>query len=50
LKLEVIQAESQAVLNTLMEHDFQDVFKKWEKRWEQCIHAEGNHFEGDGGQ
>jgi hypothetical protein len=24
---EVIEAESQAVLNTLMEHDFQDVFK-----------------------
>jgi hypothetical protein len=25
---EVIEAESQAVLNTLKEHDFQDAFKK----------------------
>jgi hypothetical protein len=29
----VIEAESQAVLNTLTEHDFQDEFKKWQKRW-----------------
>jgi hypothetical protein len=27
----VINAESQAVLNTLTEHDFQDIFKKWQK-------------------
>jgi hypothetical protein len=27
----VIEAESQAVLNTLTEHDFQGAFKKWEK-------------------
>jgi hypothetical protein len=46
----VIQAESKAVLKTLMEHDFQDVFKKWQKHWEQCIHAEEDYFEGDGGQ
>jgi hypothetical protein len=38
---EVIKAESQAVLNTLAEHDFQDAFKKWQKCWEQCMHAEG---------
>jgi hypothetical protein len=36
----VMEAESQAVLNTLTEHDFQ----------ERCIHAEGDYFEGDGGQ
>jgi transposase len=29
---EVIEAESQAVLNTLTEHVFQDAFKKWRKR------------------
>jgi hypothetical protein len=34
---EVIEAESQAVLNTLTEHDFQDAFKKWQKLWERCI-------------
>jgi hypothetical protein len=27
--IEVLEAESQAVLNTLTEHDFQDAFKKW---------------------
>jgi hypothetical protein len=37
----VVEAESQAVLNTLTEHDFQDEFKKWQKRWERCIRAEG---------
>jgi predicted helicase len=26
--IEVMEAESQAVLNTLTEHDFQDAFKK----------------------
>jgi hypothetical protein len=29
--IEVIEAESQAVLNTLREHDFQDAFKKCQK-------------------
>jgi hypothetical protein len=28
--VEVIETESQAVLNTLTEHDFQDAFKKWQ--------------------
>jgi hypothetical protein len=47
---EVIEAESQAVLNTRTEQDFQDAFKQWQKRWEWCIRAEGDYFEGDGGQ
>jgi hypothetical protein len=46
---EVIEAESQAVLNTIREHIFQGSFKKWEKRWEGCICVEGGYFEGDGG-
>jgi hypothetical protein len=29
--IEVMEAESQAVLNTLTEHDFQDAFKKMTK-------------------
>jgi hypothetical protein len=29
--IEVMEAESQAVLNILMEHDFQDAFEKWQK-------------------
>jgi hypothetical protein len=48
--IEVIQAESQAVLNTLVEHDFQDAFKKWQKLWERCVRPEVDYFEGDGGQ
>jgi hypothetical protein len=48
--IEVIKAESQAVLNTLTEHDFHDAFKKWQMCWDRCIHAEGDYFEGDGGQ
>jgi hypothetical protein len=35
--VEVMEAESQAVLNTLIEHDFQHAFKKWRKSWERCI-------------
>jgi hypothetical protein len=31
----VIEAKWQAVLNTFTEHDFQDAFTKWQKRWEQ---------------
>jgi hypothetical protein len=34
---EAIEAESQVVLNTLTERDFQGAFKKWER----CIRAEG---------
>jgi hypothetical protein len=30
----VIEAESQAALNTITEHYFQDAFKKWQKFWE----------------
>jgi hypothetical protein len=45
---EVAEAESQTVLNTLTEQDFQVAFKKWQKRWERCIRAEGDYFEGDG--
>jgi hypothetical protein len=41
----VIEEESQAVLNTLTEHDFQDAFKTWKKCWEWCICMEGNYFE-----
>jgi hypothetical protein len=41
---EVIEAESQAVLNTLTEHDFQNAFKNWQKSWESCLRAEGDCF------
>jgi hypothetical protein len=46
----VIEAESQAVLNTSREHDFQDAFKQWQKRWKRGIRTEGDYFEGVVGQ
>jgi hypothetical protein len=45
--VEMKEAESQAVLKTLMEHDFQNAFNKWQKHWVLGISAEGNYFEGD---
>jgi hypothetical protein len=35
--VEVNEAELQALLNTLTEHDFEDAFKKMQKHWEWCI-------------
>jgi hypothetical protein len=37
--IEVIKAESQAVLNTL-----QDAFNKWQTHWERGICMEGDSF------
>jgi hypothetical protein len=45
-----MESESQAVLNSLTEHDFQDAFKKLQKLWERCIPAGRDYIEGDGGQ
>jgi hypothetical protein len=42
---EVMEAESQAVMNTLTEHDFQDAFELWQKQWERCIRAEGTRWQ-----
>jgi len=47
--VEEIQAESQAVLNTLRENGFQECFKNWQRRWDRCQASEGDYFEGDAG-
>ena len=47
--LEEIQAESQAVLNTLRQNDFQEFFKNWQRRWDRCHASEGDYFEDDAG-
>jgi hypothetical protein len=39
---EEIQAELQRVLDTLTEEDFQEVFQKWRRWWDCCLHAGGN--------
>jgi hypothetical protein len=48
--IEEIQAESQRVLDTLTDKDFQDAFQKWRRRWDRCLNAGRNYFEGDGGR
>jgi hypothetical protein len=48
--IEKIQAESQRVLDSLKEKDFQEAFQKWRRWWDRCLHAGGNYFEGDGGR
>ena len=47
--LEEIQVESQAVLNTLRDNDFQECFKNWQSRRDRCQASEGDYFEGDVG-
>jgi hypothetical protein len=47
---EEMEAESQRVLDILTGKDFQEAFKKWRRRWDLCLHAGGNYFEGDGGR
>jgi hypothetical protein len=42
-------AESQRVLDTLTEKDFQEAFQKW-RQWVLCLLAGGKYFEGDGGR
>jgi hypothetical protein len=37
----MVEAEWKAVLNTLIENDIRDAFKKWQKRWEWCRGTEG---------
>jgi hypothetical protein len=49
LSIEEIQAESQRVLNTLTPEDFSECFQKWQNHWDRCIQAQGDYFEGDGG-
>jgi len=48
--IEEVQAESQQILNMLMPADFNECFQKWQNRWDHCIQAQGDYFEGDGGK
>jgi hypothetical protein len=42
-------SESQAVLNTLRDNDFQECFKNWQRCWDRCEASEEDYFEGDAG-
>jgi len=46
---EEIQEELQWLLYTIPKRDFQGCFQAWKKRWDHCVHAKGEYFEGDGG-
>jgi len=46
---EEIHTESQEVIDTLTFENFQGCMKLWETRWDRCIHAQGDYFEGDRG-
>jgi hypothetical protein len=48
-KIEEIQAELQEVLKTLTLEDFQGCMESWKNRWDLCIRAQGDYFEGDSG-
>jgi hypothetical protein len=48
--IEEIKAESQRVIDTLIEKDFPEAFQKWKGRWGRCLHAGGKYFEGDSGR
>jgi hypothetical protein len=48
--VEKIQRESQNVLGTLQEQDFQHAFKQWQWRWNQFVDAQRDYFEGDAAQ
>jgi hypothetical protein len=47
--IEEIQTESQDVM-TLTQNDYQQCFRLWKSRWDRCINAEGDYFEGSGGE
>jgi hypothetical protein len=45
-----ILRELQAVLDSIKESDFHSVFEAWKNRWDRCIRARGDYFEGNGSQ
>jgi len=44
---EEIQTESQDMMKTLTQNDFQQCFQPWKVHWNQSINAEGDYFKGD---
>jgi len=46
--IEEVEAESQQILNTLTPVDLNECFQTWQNRWDRCVQAQGDYFEGDG--
>jgi hypothetical protein len=42
-----IAENSQTRLRAIPKKAYQDCFQKWQRRWERCINAGGEYFEGD---
>jgi hypothetical protein len=42
-----IMRNSTARLITIPIDAFQKCFQQWRKRWEKCVHYQGDYFEGD---
>jgi hypothetical protein len=42
--VEEIQQESQNALDMLRDQDF--AFQQWQQRWDRCVAAQGDFFEG----
>jgi len=43
-------AERDEDMKALTQYDFHECFRSWESRWNRCINAKGDYFEGDGGE
>jgi histone-lysine N-methyltransferase SETMAR len=48
--VEDIQRKWQNVLGTLRQQDFHHAFQQWQRRWDRCVAAQGDYFEGDAAQ
>jgi len=48
--VEEIQRESQNILGRLRGQDFQHAFQQWQRRWDRCVTAQGDYFEGNAAQ
>jgi hypothetical protein len=44
---EDIMQNATAQLITIPKDAFQKCFQQWQKRWEKCVHYQGDYFEGD---
>ena len=45
--IDEIQQETKMVLMSFQQRDFETTFEQWSKRWDRCINANGDYFEGD---
>ena len=48
-RFDTIEEIQERVLDTIPKKNFQGCFQAWQKRWDRCIRAKGEYFEGDGG-